>query len=311
MAKSYKYVIITTARNEENYIRRTIESVISQTVLPQRWVIVSDNSNDRTDEIISNYTKKYNYIKLIHHNSNEQRNFTSKVHAFNVGYDNLQDVKFDFIGNLDADISFAPNYYECILNKFNDNQLLGIAGGIFYEFYNGKFHSYKTSKNSVRGGIQLFRYKCFREIGGFKPLKIGGEDALAEILSRMNGWEVISFPEIKVYHNRPTGTGGMKVYRAKFLRGQEYYTLGYHPFFLILKCIYRASEKPFFIGSILVFCGFFWSYIRRNQIKISNDIVKYVREEQLKRIKQLLLVRKKQIVQRLNQQRKSNHVILQ
>ena len=42
------YIIITPAFNEENNIRRTIESILKQTVLPLEWIIVNDGSTDST-----------------------------------------------------------------------------------------------------------------------------------------------------------------------------------------------------------------------------------------------------------------------
>ena len=109
------YVLITPARNEEAFIEKTIQSVISQTILPQTWVIVSDGSIDRTEEIVHRYTLLYNFIQLIQIKSNENRNFSSKARAFNTGYTMLENVEYDFIGNLDADISFESNYFEKIL----------------------------------------------------------------------------------------------------------------------------------------------------------------------------------------------------
>src|SRR4030095_7056049 len=49
------YVLITPARNEAAFIAKTLESVVAQTVLPKRWVVVSDGSTDGTDEIVTKY----------------------------------------------------------------------------------------------------------------------------------------------------------------------------------------------------------------------------------------------------------------
>ena len=51
------YVLMTAAYNEEATIEKAIESELSQTLLPQRWDIVSDGSVDRTDEIVHKYRR--------------------------------------------------------------------------------------------------------------------------------------------------------------------------------------------------------------------------------------------------------------
>jgi len=283
------YVLITPARNEEAYIERTIESVISQTILPKRWVIVSDGSTDRTDEIVGDYVARCDFIQLLRVAGDENRNFGSKVNAFNAGYKQLEGIDYDFIGIVDADVSFDSDYYENVLARFEQNPKLGIAGGIFFDVYDGKPHKALVSLDSVRGPIQLFRRRCYRDIGGYIPQKLGGEDTVAEVMARMYGWEVHSFPKLKGLHHRLTGTEGLTIWRARFRQGIVAYSLGYHPLFQIAKCLYRVAEKPSFIGSILTMCGYYWSALRQDERIVSADFVKYIRQEQMHRLKSLFL----------------------
>jgi len=80
------YVMITPTHNEEISIEKTIQSVIAQTILPEKWVIVSDGSTDRTDEIVKSYTKDNNWIEFIRLSESRERHFAAKVEAFNAGY---------------------------------------------------------------------------------------------------------------------------------------------------------------------------------------------------------------------------------
>ncbi len=282
------YALITPARNEEAYIEKTIQSVISQTMLPEKWVIVSDGSIDRTDKIVNQYAAQYDFIQLLHLETDCNRNFGSKVNAFNAGYEKLKDTKYDFIGCLDADISFEKNYYEKILLKFSQNPKMGIGGGIILDLHDGKIHKRQTNFNSVGCAVQLFRRQCFEEIGGYIPLKIGGEDAAAEAMARMHGWEVKSIPEMKVLHFRRTGTEGRGIYRARFLNGVEEYLLGYHPLFQMAKCFSRVKERPYLIGSFLRMCGYYWSWCRRYNRLVSTEFVTYLRREQMQKIWSIL-----------------------
>ena len=118
------YVLITAARNEEAYIEKTINSVISQTILPRKWVIVSDGSTDRTDQIVNKYAAKHDFIQLVHISGSTQRNFRSKVNAINIGYERLKHIEYEFIGILDADVSFKSDYFESILREFQKNPKL-------------------------------------------------------------------------------------------------------------------------------------------------------------------------------------------
>ncbi len=165
----YQYVLITPARNEEAFIGQTIESVVAQSVLPAKWVIVSDGSTDRTDDIVKQYTAKYNWIQLVRMPERAERHFAGKVLAFNAGYEQVQDLEYDIIGSLDADISFDPEYFEFLLGQFAGNAKLGVAGTPFRE--GTTQYDYRFSrKEHVSGACQLFRRECFESIGGHVPV---------------------------------------------------------------------------------------------------------------------------------------------
>jgi glycosyltransferase involved in cell wall biosynthesis len=283
------YVLITPARDEEDYIERVIKSVISQTILPQKWIIVSDSSTDRTDHVVSLYASKHDFIALLRVSVDGCRNFGSKVKAFQLGYEKLKGVTYDFIGNLDADVSFGRDYYEKVLKRFAQNPKIGIAGGVILDVKDGKIQSEQTNINSVGCAVQMFRLQCFNEIGGYIPLEVGGEDAAAEVMARMNGWEVTSFPDIRVFHHRQTGTRDRSIYHARMLNGIEDYQLGYHPLFHMAKSLYRLKEKPFLIGSILRIYGYCRSMFRNDKRMVSNEFIQYLRHEQMRQLRSRIM----------------------
>lgn len=275
------YVIITAARNEEKYIKKTISSITSQTILPKKWVIVSDSSTDCTEEIVNEYATKFDFIKLLRVGGSNKRTFGSKINAIRAGFQEIRDIEYDIIGNLDADVSFENNYYESLLAAFQLNPKLGIAGGVVVDFYNGRLINRTGRLNHVPGAVQLFRRECYETIGGYPSVRVGIEDTIAEVMARMKGWEVISFRELKVIHHRRTGTEGRRIFSVRFLQGEQDYFLGYHPVFEVTKCLYRIKEKPYFIGSLLWICGFFWSCIKRDKRPVSPDFIKFLRREQM------------------------------
>lgn len=281
-----EYVLITAARNEELHIGKTLESVVAQTALPKRWVIVSDGSTDRTDEIVTQYAKKYQFIQFLRaEGNNRPLNFASKVYAIYAGYEQLKKVDYDVIGHLDADVSFDPHYYENNLVKFQQNPKLGITGGFIYEPCKEHFKSRPFNMTrSVAGGIQFFRRECYEAIGGFIPIKMGGEDTYAEVMARMRGWEVQAFPELKVFHHK-RGLAIRGNWKESFRFGLMDYSLGYHPLFEIMKCIHRINERPYIASALLRMYSFIWSYCRGEKRPVSNEFIRYVRKEQIDRLR--------------------------
>src|SRR5688572_18416588 len=201
--KSMKYVLITAAKNEEAFIDKTLESVCAQTLLPLRWVIVDDGSTDRTPEIVEGYAKRFPWIDLVRRGRDVDRSFAGKAHAVNGALERLRPLQFHVVGNLDADVSFCPDYMKFVVEKFSADPALGVAGTPFTE--EGNYDSTKDSfegENYVAGPCQLFRRECFTEIGGYIPNRAGGVDWIAVMTARMKGWKVRSFGEKRFHHHR-------------------------------------------------------------------------------------------------------------
>ena len=152
-----KYVLITPAHNEEAFIEKTLDSMVAQTLLPERWVIVDDGSTDRTAEIVESYVKRYPWIELIRRPRRLDRNFAGKAHAFNAGFEEVRGLPFDVVGNLDADISFESDYFEFLLAKFSDFPQLGVAGTAMREANYDAIKDSFYNDNDVFGACQLFR----------------------------------------------------------------------------------------------------------------------------------------------------------
>jgi len=291
-----KYILITAAKNEESYIEKTIQSVLNQTIKPERWIIVSDGSTDQTNYIVEQYKNKIKFIDLIALPPNEERNFSSKVNALNKALKKFEGMEYDFIGNLDADVTLDEGYYEEVFRTFQANPKLGIAGGIILDCVDDNVYPQNISLNSVAGAIQVFRKQCFEKIGDYIPFKYGGEDAYMEIVARMMGWDVQTLAELKVHHHRPTGTGMGSLSKANLRSGKMFYTLGYLPLFLLVRCFYRLFDKPFLIGSVLNIIGYFSAFIKKEKCPAGDTFIKFVRSEQKERLKSFLPFKKKRHV---------------
>jgi glycosyltransferase involved in cell wall biosynthesis len=291
------YVLVTPARNEERHIARTIESVLAQTRRPLRWVIVSDASTDRTDEIAAICAEEHEFIEFIRSSAPaEDRDFGSKVRAFNVGHARLAGEEYDFIGNLDADVTVEPHYFERLLARFAERPRLGLAGGIVLELVDGQFRGRMMSLNSVSGAVQLFRREVFEGINGYVPLALGGEDALAEIKTRMHGWSVETFPDLKVRHHRRVVSGRRDLWASRFWHGVVHYRLGYHPLFQLFASLKRLRERPWILGSLLVLAGYLWGVVGVRQRSAPEEVMRFLRREQVGRLRDALLGRDVRVV---------------
>jgi biofilm PGA synthesis N-glycosyltransferase PgaC len=283
------YVLVTATWNEEKYIHHTIGAVLKQTILPSAWVIVSDGSTDGTDEIVKAAAARNDFVVYVRkERTQEQKGFASKVYAIREGLNHLNNLSYSFIGHLDSDVSFAPDYYEQVLRKFDDDPRLGIAGGFILEEQANRFRSRPSNTSrSVAGAIQLFRKECYEAIGGLIPLECGGEDWYAEIRARMMGWEVKAFPDLQVmHHKRSVDARGLMA--EHFRQGAVDQILGTHVVFELAKGFRRIIEAPYLAGSIVRLAGYTWSRYRRSNMGVPEEVKGFLHEEQVARLKSIV-----------------------
>jgi glycosyltransferase involved in cell wall biosynthesis len=283
-----KYVLITPARNEERFIAKTLESVVAQTLPPERWVIVDDGSTDKTAEIVERYATRFPWIELVRRPQHLDRSFAGKVQAFNAGLKQAESIGYDVIGNLDADISFDPDYLEFLIEQFTNDPELGVVGTPFLENgYDSARDSFE-GENHVAGGCQLFRTACFNDIGGYIANPAGGIDWIAVTTARMKRWRTRSFPQRRFYHYRALGTAERSNWAANFSYGEKDYYLGGSPLWQFFRVVYRMTKKPIFIGGMALLLGYCWAAIKRTRRPVSHDIVRFHRREQMTRLRAIL-----------------------
>jgi glycosyltransferase involved in cell wall biosynthesis len=292
-AASPSLALITPARNEEAFIEGAIQSVVTQTRRPVRWVIVSDGSTDRTDEIVKRHASKHDWIDLLRMPERADRQFAAKAHAFNAGYARLKHLAYDIVGNLDADITFEPDYLEFLLGKFAANPRLGVAGTPFVEDGDNRDrHTYAhqfAQLEHVSGACQLFRRECFEAVGGFVPVKGGAVDWIAVTTARMKGWQTRTFTEKVCLHHRQIGTGSHGALMTHFHYGRKAYYVGGHPAWEFIRGIFRMRQKPRVLGGLFFQAGYVWAFLRRTPRAVSPELMAFHRAEQMTRLRNILL----------------------
>jgi biofilm PGA synthesis N-glycosyltransferase PgaC len=284
-----RFVLLTAAKNEEQYISHAIQSVVRQTLRPMAWFIVDDGSMDQTAHIVHGYSKDYPFIHLVCKDGGKKRSFGAQYRAINMAYHCAKDLNFDFIGVQDADIELArDDYYEQVIAAFSRDGRLGVAGGYIYERKDGRWQPRPANlPEAVAGGIQMFRRSCFEQIKGYSPLLFGGEDWLAQIDAKRAGWTVYALPDLPAYHYRPTSSADGRL-KGLFRLGMMDASFGSHPLFEMFKCARRFDERPLLLGSFIRLAGYVWYRATGRAPLLPTSTVRHLRREQIRRIYELM-----------------------
>jgi poly-beta-1,6-N-acetyl-D-glucosamine synthase len=292
MATLPSYVLITPARNEAKFIELTLKSVVAQTVRPVKWVIVSDGSTDGTDDIVRKYAAEHAWVELVRMPERSERHFAGKVHAFNAGYARMKNLEYEVIGSLDSDISFDEDYFSFLLQKLVEDPALGLVGTPFKEGSNAVYDYRFVSIEHVSGACQVFRRKCFEDVGGYVPVKGGCIDHIAVITARMKGWKTRTFTDKVCLHHRDMGTAQHSILTAKFRNGAKDYAIGNHPVWELFRTVHQMAKRPFLVGGLVLVSGYVWATIRRVERPVSRELVRFYRREQMQRLRKFLTANK-------------------
>ena len=276
-----KYVIISPVRNEEDFLAKTIHSVVSQKILPAEWIIVNDGSNDKTEEIIRESMDRYSWIKLI---NLEDRGYyfpgTGVVQVVQRGFEQIQTLDWDLLVKLDCDLEFENDYFESLFLEFEKNPSLGIASGCTYKPLNGKLIRETAQPDHPFGASKVYRRECWNEIGGILP--VPGWDLADMLQAQMMGWETRCFFELKLAHFRPGGSRRRGLLRPKFIQGSYEYRHGYSFFFTLFKAGYNLFSQPMIFGSITKVSGYIYAFIIGKPYIFDPEMRKYLRKKHRK-----------------------------
>lgn len=278
------YIIITPVRDEAQHIEKTIESVTSQTLPPSQWFIVDDGSTDGTRELLDVHAVQTSWMNVIHRGNRGYRAAGGGViEAFYAAYSIMNDDTWDFIVKLDGDLSFAPDYFEQCFKIFDAEAKLGIGGGTICQLDNGQLRvdSVGDPPFHVRGATKIYRRTCWEKI---EPLvRAPGWDTIDEIKANLHGWTTRTFTSLTLIQHKPTG-GADGDWRNWFKNGRANYITGYHPVFMLAKCLKRTLHKPFLLGSLALLTGYCSGYMKRVPLVPDIEAIRYLRQQQMRRL---------------------------
>ncbi|WP_281227957.1 glycosyltransferase [Flavobacterium aquiphilum] len=280
-----RYYIIIPTYNEESFIQLTLDSLANQTVLPSKVIVVNDNSTDKTPEIVSTFAKENPFVRLINRNSEAIHLPGSKViQAFHEGEKHIDD-NYDLLVKIDADLIFPSNYFETIINHFESDSRIGMAGGFCYIEKNGDWVLENlTDKDHIRGALKAYRKETFKEIGGLKPAM--GWDTVDELLCKFYNWKVVTDTSLHVKHLKPTGASYNKT--ARYKQGEAFYTLGYGFWITAIASAKLAMMKKKPLLFLDYINGFWKAKKAKTPLLVTKEQARFIRNYRLQKMKEKL-----------------------
>jgi glycosyltransferase involved in cell wall biosynthesis len=279
------YYIVIPSHNEESLISLTLQSLVEQTVLPTKIVVVNDNSTDKTEDVVNSFVTKYPFISLINKTSDSIHLPGSKViQAFQKGLETL-DENYDFIVKADADLIFPNNYFETIIKHFQSDERIGMAGGFCYIEKNGEWILENlTDKDHIRGALKAYRKETFNQIGGLKPEM--GWDTVDELLCKFYNWRVVTDESLHVKHLKPTGANYNKT--ARYKQGEAFYSLGYGFWITAIASAKLAMMKKKPLLFLDYIKGFWKAKSNKKSLLVTEEQAKFIRNYRLHKMKEKL-----------------------
>ena len=269
-----KVCVIIPVFNEQDFIKKSVESLIDQTIKPAEVIYVNDNSTDNSKNIIKNLIGKCGWIRVIDHKSFQEHAPGSKViEAFNFGLKNLE-TQFDIICKFDGDIILPKNYIEKIIEIFNEKEKVGIAGGNLYVLKNGKWiYENIAAKTHVRGPIKAYRAECFNDINALKSSI--GWDTVDVLLAQKKGWLIYTDKNLIVKHLKPTGQ--KYSLHSKILQGESLYKMRFG-FILSILSLLKSSLNNYSLSRLFFgLIGYCVSFLKQKPFIVTDEEGVYIR----------------------------------
>lgn len=296
----YSYVLISPCRNEESYMQQTLDSVITQSIKPAKWIIVDDGSTDKTPQILAEYAAQNEWIQIITRDNRGHRAVgPGVIDAFYTGYDIINPDDYDFLVKLDLDLRLPEGYFEQLINRMINNPCIATCSGKAYIEEKGNQISERHGDDTSLGMTKFYRVSCFKAIGGFvREVMWDGIDCHK---CRMKGWIACSWdiPELRFIHLRPMGSSQQNIYTGRMRHGYGQYFMGTGFIYIFASALSRLNQKPYVLGSLAMLWGWIWSAVKVKPRFEDKEFRLFLRMYH----RQVLFRGKKKTIQKLAEQR--------
>ncbi len=264
---SRRYCLISPCRDEVQYARRCIDSVLAQSELPALWVIVDDGSTDGTTELLASFAQAYSWIRVVRREAATRRLGGGVIEAFDAGLATVDLDEFDYVCKFDLDLDLPAGYFARMMDETDDDpRLASVSGKPYYYLDADPTRRWERcgDENSV-GMTKFYRVEAFRDIGGFaRELMWDGIDCHT---ASSRGWRcrAINDPDAAFEHLRPMGSSDRGILRGRRRHGYGYgqYYMGSGPLFVVASAAFRLRDDPKALGSINMVAGYLGAALKR------------------------------------------------
>ncbi|MFZ2160725.1 MAG: glycosyltransferase family A protein [Sideroxyarcus sp.] len=292
-----KYVLISPCRNEADFMRQTLDTVIAQSIRPARWVIVDDGSTDETPRILADYANRHDWIMIVTRADRGRRAVgPGVIEAFYAGYERINPDNYDYLCKLDLDLRLPTRYFENLIERMENNPRIATCSGKAYIEKNGGLVNERHGDETSIGASKFYRMSHFRQLGGFvREVMWDGIDCHR---CRMNGLIACSWddPELRFVHLRPMGSSQKSIFTGRMRHGYGQYFMGTGLVFILASAVYRIPEKPYVLGGLAILWGWLRSALQRKPRYGDLEFRKFLRSYQWRS----LLVGKKRAIEEIH-----------
>ena len=257
------YALISPCRNEADYMRETLDTVVAQSITPALWVIVDDGSSDATPAILAEYASRHAWIRIVTRKDRGHRAVgPGVIDAFYAGYETINPDDFSFVCKLDLDLRLPPRYFEILIDRMRQESRLATCSGKAYVVEGDGLIPERHGDETSLGMTKFYRVEAFKQIGGFvREVMWDGIDCHE---CRRNGWMARSWdePDLRFVHLRPMGSSQQSVYTGRMRHGFGQYFMGTGAIYMFASAMSRVTQKPYLLGSIAMFWGWLKSALK-------------------------------------------------
>lgn len=258
-----RYVIISPCRNEADFMRQTLDTVVAQSVPPALWVIVDDGSTDDTPKILAEYAAKHDWIRIVTRTDRGRRAVgPGVIEAFYAGFDTIRPNDFEYLCKLDLDLNLPVGYFEGLMKRMEADPRIATCSGKAYIWEHGELVNERHGDETSIGASKFYRVSRFQELGGFVRQVMW--DGIDGHRCRMKGWIACSWddPELRFIHLRPMGSSQTGILTGRMRHGYGQYFMGTGFAYMVANALNRINEKPYVLGSLAMVWGWLRSRLR-------------------------------------------------